>query len=60
MLFGEDQHRAGAFGPGWEHEPFRIAFALGLRSGITTWLLAPARTASNDCRQGRRRLACRA
>jgi hypothetical protein len=48
MLFCEDQHRVGDFGPGCEHEPFRIAFALGLRGGITTWLLASARTASND------------
>jgi hypothetical protein len=35
MLFAEDQHPVGDFGPGCEHEPFRIAFALGLRGGIS-------------------------
>jgi hypothetical protein len=38
-------------GPDREHEPFRIAFARGLRGGIfTAWMPGPARTASDDAR----------
>ena len=47
MPFAEDQHPVGDLGPGGEHEPFRIAFARGLRGGIfTASMPAPARTAS--------------
>ena len=49
MPFAEDRHPVGDLGPGGEHEPFRRAFACGLRGGIfTASIPAPARTASND------------
>ena len=42
MPFAEDQHPVGDLGPGGEHEPFRVAFARGLRDGIfTAWRTVP-------------------
>jgi hypothetical protein len=44
----EDEHPVGDLCPGGEHEPFRVAFARGLRGGIfTASMPASARTASD-------------
>src|SRR5258708_34435318 len=49
MPFAEDEHPVGDLGPGGEHEPFRKAFARGLRDGIfTASMPAAVRTASKD------------
>ncbi len=49
MPLAEDLHPVGDLRPGYEHEPFRIEFARGLRVGIfTASMPAPARSASKD------------